>query len=281
MKKALVISVRILCGLTGLLFAPSSQAGPRVEFGGEGGYIQFDLKTQVYIENTDIGSGPAGTDDRTDIHFQRNRLSITGMLDETWGMKLQTCGNPGTTKSPAGYTYSQVNDSNDRDIRIIDAYVIGNFSEAVNMKLGLTKIPLTRANLDDCFAPLSLDRSNYVYSPFGASAVKFSRDSGAVFWGSFVDKKLKYWIGALEGREGVSNGPFPDRQSFHCPRPQPPRLSPRAHWNMSAVYTSLSLIPSRVQDTGAPISEIRRSSPSVLASPLSRMPCTARSPIPR
>jgi hypothetical protein len=149
--------------------------------------IQMDLKAQFYIENTDFGSGPNGTSSRTDTHFQRTRLTLTGMYDEVWGMKFQTCGNCGSTKTPAGYFYSGVNDSKDRDIRIIDAYVIGNFSEAMNMKLGLTKIPLTRANLDDCFSPLSLDRSNYVYSPFGASAVKFTRDSGAVFWGSFVD----------------------------------------------------------------------------------------------
>jgi hypothetical protein len=110
-----------------------------------------------------------------------------------------------------------VNDSNDRDIRIIDAYVIGNFNPAVNMKLGLTKIPLTRANLDDCFAPLSLDRSNYIYSPFGASAVKFTRDQGVVFWGSFVDDKLKYWLGALEGREGVFKWTVPGQTVLPLP----------------------------------------------------------------
>ena len=39
--------------------------------------------------------------------------------DEAWGMKFQTCGNPSTTKTPVGYTFSQVNDSNDCDVRII------------------------------------------------------------------------------------------------------------------------------------------------------------------
>ena len=200
-----------------LCIVAHAEAGPRMEFGDDGGYIQMDLKLQYYIENTDFGSGQNGTSDRTDMHFQRMRLSLTGMYDEVWGMKFQTCGNCGTTKTPAGYSYSLVNDSNDRDIRIIDAYVIGNFSEAVNMKLGLTKIPLTRANLDDCFAPLSLDRSNYVYSPFGGSAVKFTRDEGVVFWGSFVDEKVKYWLGAMEGREGVFKWTVPGQTVLPLP----------------------------------------------------------------
>jgi len=217
MIKRTMLAAAMLYGLVGFVFASAVFAGPRIDVGEEGGYIQLDLKTQVYMENTDIGSGPTGQSDRTDVHFQRNRLSLTGMLDEVWGMKFQTCGNASTTKSPVGYTFSQVNDSNDRDVRIIDAYVIGNFDEALNMKLGLTKIPLSRANLDDCFAPLSLDRSNFVYMPFGGSAIKFTRDTGLVFWGSFIGEKLKYWAGALEGREGVFKWSAPGQTVLPLP----------------------------------------------------------------
>lgn len=217
MRKWTMLAAVMLCGAVGLICCRPVFAGPVVEFGDEGGYIQLDLKTQVYIENTDIGSGTNGQSDRTDVHFQRNRLTLSGMLDEVWGMKFQTCGNPSTTKSPVGYTFSQVNDSNDRDIRIIDAYVIGNFSDAANMKLGLNKIPLSRANLDDCFAPLSLDRSNFVYMPFGGSAIKFTRDTGLVFWGSFIGEKLKYWAGALEGREGVFKWSAPGQTVLPIP----------------------------------------------------------------
>ncbi|MGC1454835.1 MAG: selenite/tellurite reduction operon porin ExtI [Nitrospirota bacterium] len=233
MRKIRVIAICVLCGLASLFYVPSIHAGPRIDFGEEGGYIQMDIKTQVYVENTDIGSGPTGDSNRTDIHFQRNRLSLTGMLDEVWGMKFQTCGNASTTKTPAGYTFSQVNDSNDRDVRIIDAYVIGNFSEAVNMKLGLTKIPLTRANLDDCFAPLSLDRSMFVYTPFGGSAIKFTRDTGLVLWGSFGDEKLKYWAGALEGREGVFKWTVPGQTVL--PLPSTSTSSPEPSSNLEYV----------------------------------------------
>ena len=113
MKK---VSVFWFCSfwlLLGLTVVPAAMAGPQIEFGENGGYIQMDLKGQFYIENTDFGSGPNGTSSRTDMHFQRTRLTITGMYDEVWGMKFQTCGNCGSTKTPAGYTYSGVNDSNE------------------------------------------------------------------------------------------------------------------------------------------------------------------------
>jgi hypothetical protein len=217
MKKIVVTALLALAALA----ATTAQAGPVIEFGDQGGYLQFDLKLQVYIENTDFGSGPTGTDDRTDIHFQRSRLSITGMLNETWGMKFQTCGNTSTTKSPLGYNFAQPNDWNDRDIRIIDGYVIGNFTEAANMKLGLTKIPLTRANLDDCFAPLSLDRSMFVYTPDGGSPAKFSRDMGLSFWGGFREDKLKYWAMVSEGREGVFKWVLPGQITLPVPLTDP------------------------------------------------------------
>lgn len=186
----------------------AAYAGPLIEFGDEG-FLQMDVKLQAYAENTDFGSGENGTSSRTDLHFQRMRLTLKGMINETWGVAFQTCGNCGSSKTPLGYMYSLTNnDWNDRDIRIIDAYVIGNFDKALNMKLGLTKIPLTRANLDDCFAPLSLDRSMFVYTPYGGSPVKFSRDIGLVFWGTFFDDKLKYWAGAFEGREGTNKWTF-------------------------------------------------------------------------
>lgn len=135
----------------------------------------------------------------------RNRLGLTGMLDETWGYKFQTCGNTGTSKMPILYGLAaQDNDWNDRDIRIIDAYAIANFNEHLNLKVGLTKIPLTRANLDDCFAPLSQDRSMFVYSAYGNSPAKFSRDLGGVAMGRFFDERLTYFAGVFQGREGSS-----------------------------------------------------------------------------
>lgn len=191
--------------LLALCLATQAQAGPRIEFGEDGGFLQVDLKGQIFIENTSEGGGIKGDENRTDIHFMRNRVGFTGMLDETWGYKLQTCGNTGTTKMPFLYGLSaQDNDWNDRDVRVIDAYAIANFDPAFNLKIGLTKIPLTRANLDDCFAPLSQDRSMFVYSAYGNSPAKFSRDLGGVAYGRFLGDRLTYFAGVFQGREGSS-----------------------------------------------------------------------------
>lgn len=188
-----------------MLWAGAAQAGPRIEFGEDGGFLQVDIKGQFYVENTSLGGGNDGKDSRTDLHFMRNRFSLTGMMDETWGYKFQTCGNTGTTKNPFMYTLSQQDvDWNDRDVRIIDAYAIANFNEHINLKVGLTKIPLTRANLDDCFAPLSQDRSMFVYSAYGTSPAKFARDLGGTAVGRFFNDRLTYFAGIFQGREGTS-----------------------------------------------------------------------------
>ena len=171
----------------------------------------FEVKGQVFSETTDFGSGQDRKGARTDVHFQRLRLTVTAMLDEIYGFKFQTCGNCGTSKSGAlgyGVTAQDV-DWNDRDVRIIDGYAIANFSEQVNFKVGLTKLPLTRANLDDCFAPLSQDRSLFVYSAYGSSPAKFSRDLGAVVWGGFNEDKLRYFAGVFQGREGITKTTHP------------------------------------------------------------------------
>jgi len=194
--------------LSGALLASSaakSFAGPQIDFG-DNGYLTADIKLQFFSEYTNIGSGPNGLGSRNDMHFQRMRLTLQGMIDDTWGAQFQTCGNPTTTKSALGYMKdSSVNDPNDRSVKIIDAYIIGNFSDNLKMKLGLTKIPLTRENLIDCFAPLEMDRSMYVYTPYGNSAETFSRNFGVVFWGTFFEDHLKYWLAAMQGREGSAN----------------------------------------------------------------------------
>ena len=168
--------------------------------------MEISLKGQVYSETTDLGAGADNRGSRNDIHFQRLRLTLTSKFNEVWGFKWQSCGATGTTKQGSlGYAVSgQDTNPDDRDVRIIDAYITADLSDALHFKIGLTKLPLTRANLDDCFAPLSQDRSMFVYTAYGTSPAKFSRDTGAVAWGGFFDKKLSYSLGAFQGREGYT-----------------------------------------------------------------------------
>ena len=60
--------------------------------------LDISVKGQIYSETTDFGAGQDRQGTRTDIHFQRMRLTLTGMLDEKFGFKFQTCGACGTTK---------------------------------------------------------------------------------------------------------------------------------------------------------------------------------------
>ncbi len=186
--------------------------------------FEFQVKGQVFSETTDFGTGVDRSGSRTDIHFQRLRLVVTGMLDDTYGFKFQTCGACGTSKQGSlGYAVTlQDVDWNDRDIRIIDGYAIANYSDKLNLKIGLTKIPLTRANLDDCFAPLSQDRSMWVYTAYGTSPAKFSRDLGAVVWGNFLDDRLRYYAALFQGREGIvkTTHPFSGATVTSSPEPE-------------------------------------------------------------
>lgn len=204
---ALAKGTRVLVGgaiaLTSLSFCTVATAGEIPDWVKN---IDISLKGQVFSETTDLGAGADNRGSRNDIHFQRLRLTLSGKFDDVWGFKWQSCGATGTTKQGSlGYGVSgQDTDPNDRDVRIIDAYVTADLSDALHFKIGLTKLPLTRANLDDCFAPLTQDRSMFVYTAYGSSPAKFSRDMGAVAWGGFFDHKLSYSLGAFQGREGYT-----------------------------------------------------------------------------
>jgi len=209
---ALAKGSRVLLGgaiaLTALSFSTVAQAQDIPDWVKN---ININLKGQVFSETTDLGAGADNRGSRNDIHFQRLRLTLSGKFDDVWGFKWQSCGATGTSKMGSlGYGVTgQDTNPDDRDVRIIDAYVTADLSDALNFKIGLTKIPLTRANLDDCFAPLSQDRSMFVYTAYGSSPAKFSRDMGAVAWGGFFDHKLSYSLGAFQGREGFTSVAHP------------------------------------------------------------------------
>lgn len=206
----------------GLLLAGSAVAGPRVDFGEEG-YMQIDVKFQGIADYTDFGSGKDGKDDRFDLYLRRARLVFTGMLNDTWGAKFQTCGATSATRNlgGAGYQLANNNSKLNSNIRLTDGYLFGLLDDAFNFKVGMTKIPLTRANLDECFSPLTHERSPFVYSPYGTDATKNSRDMGFVASGNFADDHLKYFAAVMEGREGSANweNPFNNMEFISAPEP--------------------------------------------------------------
>lgn len=203
------------CLAGGPALPEKANAGPSIDFGDDGGYLQLDVKFQGVLDHTDFGSGKDGEGSRWDADLRRARIVFTGMFDDTWGAKFQTCAGTSATRNfgGGGYELSKNNSKTNSQIRLTDGYLIGMFNDELNIKLGLTKIPLTRANLDECFAPLSHERSSFVYSPYGTDATKNSRDMGLVATGAFASSHLKYFAGIMEGREGAASfyNPFVDR----------------------------------------------------------------------
>lgn len=185
--------------------------------------LEIKLRGQLLAESTDYGSGADFTGDRTDLRFARFRLTLTGMMDETYGFQINTTSVLGTTKSGStGYSVtSQDTDYNDANIRLHDGYFIANYSEMLNLKIGLTKIPLTRGNLDGCFDPLTLDRSAFIFSGYGAVPTKTSRDIGVTSWGKLVDGRVVYQASVFQGREGFTRTTNPFTQASVVSSPTP------------------------------------------------------------
>jgi hypothetical protein len=204
-----------LRSLTFLAFAAciigASAAQAQVEFNANMLTLRLQLTGQVLAENTDYGGGKDGLDDRTDLRFARFRMTFTGMYDDTYGFHINTQSATGTTKAGiTGYTVaSQQTDGNDGDIRLHDAYFIANYNDFVNLKVGLTKIPLTRGNLDGCFDPMGIDRSLFAFTGYGSVPMKASRDIGVNLWGKVNGGRAVYQVAAFQGREGFARGTHP------------------------------------------------------------------------
>src|SRR5690554_7188856 len=78
----------------------------------------------------------------------------------------------------------------------------------------VSKTPFPGENLEACLEPLTLDRGDASYTPFGGT-----RDTGAVIWGNLADAQLQYRLMVADGREGEE---VPAKQA---------RITTRLHWS--------------------------------------------------
>lgn len=170
---------------------PNAQAFEPILFGEEGAFLKIDFQGQLYGVVRDTGSGPDNSSDTTDLFFRRNRLTFWGHGKEKYGFILQI---EYAGERSVGDLY--VSDEPGKDFYVLDAYLMADFSNSLRLYAGKQKIQLTRENNEDCFEPLSLDRSLFIYTPF-----KHSRDTGIVLWGNIPDVKMQYRLGVSEGKE--------------------------------------------------------------------------------
>ena len=188
-----------LLGGAFLFCAGATNAGAfePITFGEEGAFLKIDFQAQLYGVWRDTGSGPDKTSDSTDLFFRRNRISFWGHGNDIYGFLVQIEYAGERDIEPL-----VVNDEPGKDFSALDAYFMADFSNYFRIYAGKQKIQLTRENLEDCFEPLSLDRSLFIYTPF-----KHSRDTGLVLWGNIPEIKSQYRLEASKGKDDIINAP--------------------------------------------------------------------------
>ncbi|MEJ2697566.1 MAG: selenite/tellurite reduction operon porin ExtI, partial [Candidatus Sulfobium sp.] len=188
-KEKLLLFALIVVSL--VLAAGNTYAFSPIVMGSEGAFLKIDYQGQLYGVWRSTGSGASGEDDSTDIFFRRNRLSVWAHGASKYGAILQI-----------EYVGERnINDLIVRDVpgtefHLLDGYFMADFSNEFRVYAGKQKIQLTRENLEDCFEPLTLDRSLFIYT------LKHSRDTGVVLWGNLPTIKSQYRVEVSKGNSG-------------------------------------------------------------------------------
>ena len=189
-----IVFTALLLGLFLGAVAQQAYAGPVIRMPNNVGWLQINYEMQLYGQWRDNGSGSDGTKSTTDIYFRRNRLSFRGMMNEKYGFYYaqefqgdRYIGALNTWETPVS------------DFFVLDAFFSANYSDAFNLRAGLTKDPLVREHNVGCFFPLSMDRSLFVYT----SIPRVSRDFGVLLWGNLMNQKMQYKVSAMEGIDGT------------------------------------------------------------------------------
>lgn len=158
--------------------------------------INLSYAFQLYGQYRDTGSGPAGTDSTTDIFFKRNRLMMSGSLDDIYGFysAVQFQGDERI------YPIS-VADAPQKSFDIIDTFFTADYTDTFRLVAGLTKDPMIREDNESCFEPLSVDRSYFVYT----NLPRLNRDFGVLLWGNVADAMFQYRLAAMKGNDDISD----------------------------------------------------------------------------
>lgn len=171
--------------------AGNAYAFPPIVFGNEGAFLKIDYQGQLYGVWRNTGSGADKQGDSTDLFFRRNRLTFWAHGTSNYGaiVQIEYVGE----RNVDDLIVSDVPGS---EFHVLDAYFMADFSNEFRVYAGKQKIQFTRENLEDCFEPLTLDRSLFIYT------LKHSRDTGVVFWGNLPTIKSQYRFEVSKGNSG-------------------------------------------------------------------------------
>lgn len=171
--------------------AIDAQAGPIIEFGDGDGLLKIDYKLQFQAISRDTGSGDNDEERTSTINARRNRLQFLGAWTDKYSIYLNA---DYFEKSPIGTL--TVDNDHFSDFSFLDYQLRIEFADSLHVRLGKFKANFSRDNLEDCYQPLTLDRSLFVAGPF-----VLSRDRGVAVWGNLLSDKFQYRADIVEGKE--------------------------------------------------------------------------------
>lgn len=201
MKTPLSFLARPLAIAGASLVGAAAHAGPTIDFDDQS-FLQINYALQVWAVNS---SYTANNHDgsSTDVFLRRNRITFSGQYNDYVGFYAQL---------EAGNDSKFGND--EKSVYYRDAYVTLDYTDAARFIVGRFKNTFSRENLEACLEPLTLDRSDISYTPFGGT-----RDTGVALWGNLADAALQYRVMIADGRENA-NVPIKN-----------PRITTRVHYS--------------------------------------------------
>ncbi len=193
--------------VTGLLqdgFRVHEAAALEVAQFGDAGFLRVDYQVQGRVGERDQGPDPAKDQNTVDFYLRRNRLSLTGAANETFGAVVQLEYNGG---QQLGDTI--VTDTKRKfELVLLDAFLTADVTGFMKFRVGKTKQVLAREVQEGCFDPLSIDRSPFILGPFSQHmAEKTTRDLGLVAWGNVYDDTVQYRLAVMQGNHFGGNTP--------------------------------------------------------------------------
>ena len=211
----------------GMTAPPWGDAGAKITFGDEDqGALQIQYKGEFRVNYRDIGSGEDGTDSTTNLGFRRNRIAFMGGWSDKVSLYVQgEFADPNLAPvdfSGAGF---------DTDFSLLDAAVRFNLSDAFKVTVGRFKYNLSRENLEECEAALTLDRSLFIRPSYVAT-----RDDGIAIWGNLFGDRFQYRVDAMEGRQAAPGTIAPSSSPRYSARGHITLLEPENRYGYKATY---------------------------------------------
>jgi hypothetical protein len=212
----------------------TAHAGPVIKFGEES-WLMINYEMQLYLQSRDTGSGSSGDSTTNDIYFRRNRLTFRGQATDTYGFVFAVQQEGDNRIQGIDETDTQF-----KNFDVLDAFLAADWTDALRLRVGLTKDPLIREQNEGCFFPLSIDRSLFDYTALSRQ----NRDYGLVLWGNLFDAKVQYRLAAMKGN---NSGDDPQSNFRYTGRVHVSLLDPES----SLVYRGTYLGTKKVLTFGA------------------------------